>query len=80
MGDVSSRDLRSHTAEVLRRVEAGERLRITVNRRPVAELVPLDRPRWASGAAIERALREASADTRLLDDLAVIRGEAVEPR
>jgi prevent-host-death family protein len=80
MGDVSSRDLRNHTAEVLRRVEAGERLRITVNRRPVAELVPLDRPRWASGAAIERALGEGSADARLLDDLAVIRGEAVEPR
>jgi prevent-host-death family protein len=77
MGDVSSRDLRNHTADVLRRVESGERLRINVNRRPVAELVPLGRPQWTSGAAIERVLREARADSVLLDDLAVIREQTV---
>jgi prevent-host-death family protein len=80
MTDVSSRELRNHTADVLRRVESGERVRISVNRRPVAELVPLDRPRWAAGAAIERVLREASADAALLEDLAAIRGRIVEPR
>jgi prevent-host-death family protein len=80
MADVSSRDLRSHTADVLRRVEAGERLRINVNRRPVAELVPLERPRWTSGAAIERVIHEASADAGLLEDLAAIRGQVIEPQ
>jgi prevent-host-death family protein len=80
MADVSSRDLRNHTADVLRRVERGERLRISVNRRPVAELVPLDRPRWTTGAAIERVIQEASADTGLLEDLAAIRGETIDPR
>ena len=80
MADVSSRDLRNHTADVLRRVEAGERVRISVNRRPVAQLVPLERPQWASGAAIERILRESPADAALLDDLAAIRGQTVEPR
>lgn len=80
MSDVSSRDLRNHTADLLRRVEAGERLRINVNRRPVAELVPLDRPRWASGAAIQRILTESPADEALLDDLAGVRGQVVEPR
>ncbi len=35
-GDVSVRELRNYTAEVLRRVEAGERIRVTVDRRPVA--------------------------------------------
>lgn len=79
VADVSSRDLRNHTADVLRRVERGERLRISVNRRPVAELVPLDRPRWTSGAAIERVLQEASADPGLLEDLAAIRGQTIEP-
>jgi prevent-host-death family protein len=78
MADVSSRDLRNHTADVLRRAEAGERIRISVNRRPVAELVPLDRPRWASGAAVERILREDSADGGLLDDLAAVRGQVLE--
>jgi prevent-host-death family protein len=38
--DVPQRDLRNHTAELLRRVERGERLRITVHGHPVAELVP----------------------------------------
>jgi prevent-host-death family protein len=78
VSDVSSRDLRNHTADVLRRVEAGERIRISVNRRPVAELVPLERPRWASGAAIERVLREAPADAGLIDELAAVRDEVVE--
>jgi prevent-host-death family protein len=78
MSDVSSRDLRNHTADLLRRVEAGERLRINVNRRPVAELVPLTRTKWTSGAAMGRVLREAPADRGLLDDLAVIREQTVE--
>ena len=77
MGDVSSRDLRNHTADVLRRVEDGERVRINVNRRPVAELVPLGRPQWTSGASIERVLREAPADRGLLDDLAAVREQTV---
>jgi prevent-host-death family protein len=80
MADVSSRDLRNRTAEVLRRVEAGERVRISVNRRPVAELVPLDRPRWTSGAAMERVLRDARADEGLLADLAALRDQVIEPR
>ena len=78
--DVSSRDLRNRTSELLRRVEAGERLRVTVNRRPVAEIVPLKRPRWCSGAAMERVLEEAPADRLLLGDLAPVRNQVVEPR
>jgi prevent-host-death family protein len=41
--EVSVRDLRNHTSEVLRRVEAGESATVTVDRRPVARLVPLKR-------------------------------------
>ncbi len=76
--DVSARDLRNHTAAVLRRAEAGERLLVTVSRRPVAQLVPLERPMWASGPAIERLLREAPADAALLDDLEPLREQVVE--
>jgi prevent-host-death family protein len=80
MPDVSSRDLRNRTAEVLRRVEAGERVRVSVNRRPVAELIPLARPTWAPGPSIERVLREARADAELLRELAPIREQVIEPR
>jgi prevent-host-death family protein len=41
--DVPQRELRNNTAGLLRRVEAGERLRITVHGHPIAELVPVGR-------------------------------------
>jgi prevent-host-death family protein len=79
MDDVSSRDLRNHTAEVLRRVEAGEAVRITVNRRPVAELVPLQaRPLWAAGAAMQAVVARSPADRGLLDDLRPLREQRHE--
>lgn len=53
---------------------------MTVSRRPVAQLGPLERTAWVSGAAMERVLREAPADSGLLDDLAPLREQTVEPR
>jgi prevent-host-death family protein len=68
-GDVSVRELRNHTADVLRRVEAGERLRVTVDRRPVAELAPLPaRSVWVSRERVVGAL--AQADAELAGELA----------
>jgi prevent-host-death family protein len=65
---VSVRDLRNHTADVLRRVEDGERIEITVDRRPVAQLVPL--PRRAAWLPRERALASLiQADAGLRQDL-----------
>ncbi len=67
--DVSVRELRNNTAAVLRRVEAGERLRVTVDRRPVAELAPLpQRSVWVPRARLLEALIQA--DSGLTDDLA----------
>jgi prevent-host-death family protein len=79
VSEVSARDLRNHTAAVLRRAESGERLLVTVSRRPVAQLMPLERPVWASGSAMERVLRQAPADAGLLDDLAPLREQVIEP-
>jgi prevent-host-death family protein len=63
--DVSVRELRNHTAEVLRRVEAGERLRVTVDRRPVAELAPLPaRDVWVPRSRALDALVQADAGLR----------------
>jgi prevent-host-death family protein len=39
--EVPQRQLRNETAALLRRVEAGERLTITVHGHPVAELAPV---------------------------------------
>ncbi|MGH7611542.1 MAG: type II toxin-antitoxin system Phd/YefM family antitoxin [Candidatus Dormibacteria bacterium] len=46
MTDIPARDLRNQVSAILRRVEGGECLRVTVSGRPVAELRPLTtRPR-----------------------------------
>ena len=67
--EVSVRELRNHTAEVLRRVEAGEPLRVTVDRRPVAELRPLPgRMMWVPRRRALDAL--VQADSALTDQLA----------
>jgi prevent-host-death family protein len=63
--EVSVRELRNHTAEVLRRVEAGQRLRVTVDRRPVAELSPLPtRDVWVPRQRVLAALTQADAELR----------------
>jgi prevent-host-death family protein len=66
---ISVRDLRNTISEVLRRVEGGERLTVTVDRRPVAEIVPLRRRR---AVPVDEALTIASryaADRGLLEDV-----------
>jgi prevent-host-death family protein len=79
--EVSARDLRNHTRDVLERAERGEPVRITVNRKPVAELRPIDdRPTWVSGKAMEHAISSAPADPGLLDDLRPLREQVVEDR
>jgi prevent-host-death family protein len=62
---VSVRELRNHTADVLRRVEAGARLEVTVDRRPVAELVPLARREsWVPRQRAIDALVQADPELR----------------
>jgi prevent-host-death family protein len=80
MADVASRDLRNDTAGVLRRVQAGEEVVITVSGRPVAQLVPLQRSRrrWLDRAELVRRLAVARADPGLRDDLARLAGETTD--
>jgi prevent-host-death family protein len=66
MTDLALRDLRNNVSEVLRRVEAGEQLTVTVNGRPVARIMPLpSRPR----AMPWRQVLAQPADPGLGDDL-----------
>ncbi len=41
MRTIPQRELRNRISQVLRQVQAGERMRITVDGRPVADLVPV---------------------------------------
>ncbi len=52
MSEIAQKELRNNIGAVLRRAEAGETLTVTVAGRPVAELGPVHRRRWVSGAAL----------------------------
>ncbi|HWC09820.1 MAG TPA: type II toxin-antitoxin system prevent-host-death family antitoxin [Acidimicrobiales bacterium] len=54
MGEASIRDLRNHGGDIIGRVQAGERVTITRDGEPVAELRPLARRRLGAKALIER--------------------------
>ncbi|MGH9043350.1 MAG: type II toxin-antitoxin system Phd/YefM family antitoxin [Acidimicrobiales bacterium] len=66
---ISVRDLRNTVSEVLRRVEGGERLTVTVDRRPVAEIVPLRRRRAVPVAEALAVTSRHAADRGLLEDV-----------
>lgn len=54
MNAVTVRDLRNNGGEVLRRVERGERIVVTRDGTPVAELRPLPRPSASPAELIRR--------------------------
>ena len=68
-GSISVRDLRNTVSEVLRRVEGGERLTVTVDRRPVAEIVPLRRRRTVPVEEARTVASRHAADSRLLEEV-----------
>jgi antitoxin (DNA-binding transcriptional repressor) of toxin-antitoxin stability system len=78
--NVSIRELRNSTAAVVAELEAGERLTLTVNRRPVADILPHTEGRdpWVPAAELRRIVRDAPADPKLLDDLAEIRSAELD--
>jgi prevent-host-death family protein len=70
MASLPARDLRNDVSGVLRRVERGERLTITVSGRPVAEIAPLPaRPRSISWEAFIADADRWQADPALAEDL-----------
>ncbi len=70
VADIPVRELRNNVSQVLSRVEAGERLRVTVSGRPVAALLPLgDRPQEMPWQRFLTSLTEVRADAALSDEL-----------
>ncbi|HST70374.1 MAG TPA: hypothetical protein VLI94_12045 [Solirubrobacterales bacterium] len=78
--NISIRELRNSTSDVVSELEAGERLTLTVNRRPVADILPHAEKRdpWVPSSELRRIVHEASADPGLLDDLEDIRGAELD--
>jgi prevent-host-death family protein len=71
MERIPQRELRNDVSAVLRRVMAGERLRVTVAGRDAADLVPIEEsPTWTSGERARGVIVAAQADPGLAAELA----------
>lgn len=73
MKNVGLRELRQDASGLVRRVQAGEEITITVSGRPSARLVPAHATQWLSWAEVSELFRgpEDSAweqDRQLVDD------------
>ena len=80
--EISQRELRNDSAEVLRAVKDGECITVTSNGVPVAELVPLRRGRFVDAQVAMEAFADApSIDLKTLrDDLDMIGDPDFLPR
>ncbi len=76
MTTVASRDLRNHTADVLRQVSDGTHVIVTVNGVPVAKISPVRSTRtFLSKAEVVELMLRRQSDAGLTDDLARLAGE-----
>ncbi len=82
MSEVSVRELRNDTAAVMARVRAGETITLTVNREPVADIVPHSETRsaWMSADEFRELVSDPTflADPGLLDDIADVRSQLLD--
>lgn len=78
--EISVRQLRNHTADVVEAVRGGERISLTVNRMPVADIVPHQHERspWIPAATLRTIVEESGADPELLTDLADVRRALID--
>jgi len=73
MKSVGLRELRQDASDLVRRVQAGEEITITVSGRPSARLVPAHATQWRSWAEIAELFRgpedpDWEHDRHLVDD------------
>lgn len=80
MRTIPQRELRNRISQVLRQVEGGEHLRITVDGRPVADLVPVGGARrsFVSRDELTRLLERAPLDPAFAHDLKGVTGATIE--
>ena len=72
------RELRQQASELIRKAEAGETITVTVSGREVAELGPVRRNRWRSGADIA-AIYSGPADQDWAEDRDTLDATGLDP-
>jgi prevent-host-death family protein len=77
--EIPQRELRNDITEVLREVESGRRLRVTVRGRPVADLVPVSEARpFVSRSEFESILVDAPLDPDFEEDVGAALGSTID--
>ena len=77
--EVSVRELRNRTADVLAAVEAGQTITLTNRGAPIADIVPhRRRTRWLPGDWLAEQLRDKQADPGLRGDLDRLVGDTID--
>ena len=80
MRTIPQHELRNRISQVLREVEAGERIRVTVAGRPVADLVPIAAGprRFVPAAEVDRLLATAPLDPDFARDVDDAMGQTID--
>ncbi len=80
MKTIPQRDLRNRIGQILRQVERGHRVRITISGRPVADLVPIAGPRrtFVPRDAVTELLSHAPLDRAFIRDIAAATGTTID--
>lgn len=77
--EIGVRDLRNRTASVIDAVKGGERVVLTVNGEPLADIVPHGaRTRWLAGERLRQQLANRAADPGLARELDELAGQTVD--
>ncbi len=77
--EIGVRDLRNRTASVIDAVKGGERVVLTVNGEPLADIVPHGaRTRWLGGEWLQGHLSERAADPGLTRELEELAGQTID--
>lgn len=79
---IASRDLRNHTADVLRQVAEGTPVTITVHGNPVAEISPVHstRTQFLSESDLIEIITRRQSDCGLRDELELLAGDFTRKR
>lgn len=82
MTEISQRELRNNSGEIMRRLDQGETFVVTRNGDPIGELIPLRRRRFVNGPALAARFRNSPRIDyrRFREDLDVNIDQTIEPR
>jgi len=78
MSTVGLRELRQDASDLVRRVEAGEEITITVSGRPSARLVPARPTQWRTWSEVAELFR-GPADPEWQSDRELLDGDVRDP-